>query len=308
MSSVRDSGATSSKRRVMSVHDYLVGKPMEGAASNGVAEAALLDYFRLACEPEGHFGVDVLDFGRYVTERAQHGALPPARYAADLLLACACSRGIEPAIRLFQREYGVVMARVLQHRKASADVAEDVQQIVNERLLVGDPSRGIPPKIGMYQAAGPLKAWVATTTATTLLTLRRSSSRRRERSDDTPEAALANVQLNPELDYLKERYKAEVEDAIQQAIGLLDDRECTLLHLHLTERLSIDVLGSMYSVNRATAARWLAAARRKLLDLARERLRAALRLSDSECDSLVALVNTGLDVSIARRLSERRPT
>ena len=67
---------------------------------------------------------------------------------------------------------------------------------------------------------------------------------------------------------------------------------------------SIDVLGSMYSVNRATAARWLAAARRSLMDGARARLRAQLRLSESECDSLVALVRSSLDISIVKQLSE----
>jgi RNA polymerase sigma-70 factor, ECF subfamily len=95
-----------------------------------------------------------------------------------------------------------------------------------------------------------------------------------------------------------------VEEAIVHALDALSDRDRTLLRLHLCERSSIDVLGAMYGVNRATAARWLAAARRELLSGARERLRARLRLSETECDSLVAMVNSRLDVSIVRRLSE----
>lgn len=266
-------------------------------------EEALLEYIQTARTRWSEFGIEDGDFARYVAERARDGALPPIKHAADLLLACACARACEGAAEAFQREYGPVIDRVLAHRKASSDVADDARQIVMERLLVGDANRGTPPKIGDYRGSGPLHSWVATTAATTLLTLRRSAGRRREQPEDSGGAALA-ARLDPELDYLKLKYKTEVEEAIIAALAQLSDRESTLLRLHLGERMSIDALGVLYSVNRATAARWLAAARAALVEKTKGVLRGRLQLSDGECDSLLVLVKSQLDISIVRRLAE----
>jgi RNA polymerase sigma-70 factor, ECF subfamily len=250
-----------------------------------------------------NFAVSEREFAGYVAARSPDAVLPPLAHAADLLLACACARAVTSAIAAFQREYGPVMDRVLLHRRAAAPLADDVRQIVHQRLLMGDATKGSPAKIGDYRGTGPLRSWVASATAKTLLTLLRTSNRRRELADDSERAALG-VQLDPELEYLKQHYKSEVEEAIVYALERLGDRERTLLRLYLGERSSIDVLGALYGVNRATAARWISAARRSLMSGARERLQARLRLSESECDSLVALVNSRLHVSIVRRLSE----
>lgn len=270
-------------------------------------EEALASYVEAARSDWPDFGIDVHEFVTYAAHRTAAGAVPPRQHARDLWLACACERGEEAAIQAFRREYGPVIERVLARRKASHDVADDVRQLLEERLLVADTAAARPAKIADYRGAGPLKSWVATAAATTLLTWRRAAGRRREDPETGARAAWAGP-LDPELEYLKERYTAEVEEAIVQALDGLGERERTLLRLHLGERLSIDVLGSMYGVNRATAARWLVAARRALLQGARERLRERLQLSPSECDSIVALVNSRLDVSVLRHLGPAEPT
>jgi RNA polymerase sigma-70 factor, ECF subfamily len=266
-------------------------------------EAALRSYVQVAKQRWPEFDIDELEFVRYAGRHARDGRLQPAAHAADLLLACACGKGQDSGIHAFQRELGPVIDRVLAHRKASADVAADARQIVQERLLVGDASRGVAPKIDAYLGAGPLRSWVATTAATTLLSLRRAAGRRREQPEDSGGAALGE-RIDPELDHLKRRYKSEVEQALVESLEQLEARERTLLRLHLGERLSIDALGAMYSVNRATAARWVAAARRTLVKNALDGLSKRLRLSETECNSLVALVRSQLDISLVRRLSE----
>jgi RNA polymerase sigma-70 factor (ECF subfamily) len=247
--------------------------------------------------------IDETEFVRYVAARARDGQLQPSKHAADLWLAYACCQALAGAAAVFEQEYGSVIDRVLAHRKASTDLAADARQIVLERLLVGNPSKGAVPKIADYRGSGPLQSWVATAAATTLLMLRRSASRRREQSEESGGSALG-ARLDPELDYLKLRYKTEVEEAIIGALAQLNDRDSTLLRLHLGERMSIDALGTLYSVNRATAARWLAAARTALVAKTKEALQARLQLNEQECDSMVALVQSQLDVSIVRRLSE----
>ena len=276
------------------------GAPLSADAA---LEQDLAEYVRSARGRRPELEIDELEFVTYVAARARDGQLPPRQHAGDLLLAYACSHAHDGAIEAFLREHGDVIDRVLFHRKATHDVAADAKQILQERLLVGNASQGTAGKIASYRGLGPLHSWVTSSAATTLLTLRRTAKRQREQPEGSSSGALA-VHGDPELDYLKLRYKAPVEEAIIEAMGQLAERDGALLRLSLGERMSIDSLGEMYSVNRATAARWLVAARRALVEKTKAILQARLHLTQQECNSLVALVQSQLDVSIVRRLSE----
>ena len=245
------------------------------------------------------------DFARYAKERAGEGKLPVGN-AGDLWLACACVRGTPGAVEAFHAAYGRVIARVLARRRATADVADDATQTIHERLLVAPP--GGRPKIAEYAGAGPLKSWVSTTAATTLAMIHRAASRRREDGEiegDGAAAAPRSGAIGPELAHMKVRYKNELEAAIVASLARLDDRARTILRLHLGEQLGIDRIGAMYKVDRSTAARWLAAARASLVEAARGEARERLRLSDDECDSIAALVQSELHVSVARLLGAK---
>jgi RNA polymerase sigma-70 factor (ECF subfamily) len=269
---------------------------VEGGAE---LERSLRDYVATARSAWPEFDVGDADFVRHVAERTPPSKLPAPAHAGDMLLACACARGASTAIAAFHQHYRSVIARVLSRRRAAGDVADDAIQTVFERLLVGGPAVA---KIAEYKGTGPLRSWVSTAAATTLLTMRRAAGRRREQQENSDFFASVAKSLDPELLYMKERYKAEMENAITHALARLTDRQRALLRLHVGEHMSIDQLGLMYRVNRATAARWLAAARESLVTGARDDLRARLGLSDSECDSVVALVQSELQMSIARRL------
>lgn len=273
----------------------------EVAIDSAAREPALSAYVEAARRAWPDLSVTDADFVRYLAAHAIGGSLPPIAHAGDTLLACACLLRDARAIATFHRTYGAVIARVLGRRRASPDVAADATQMVHERLLVGTAE--VPPKIGEYKGIGPLRSWIATTAAVTLQMLRRAEGRRREQPEDTGLTSLVE-KADPELAYMKERYKAPMNDAIIAALARLGDRDRTLLRLHLGERLSIDHLGAMYGVNRATAARWLAAIRKLVLDGARAELQTRLHLSESECDSIVMLVRSQLDLSIVRHLTQ----
>lgn len=269
--------------------------------SEGDLEAALrayVDSARAAC-PE--FIVEDVDIVRHIGARSPGAAVPPQAFAGDVLLACACARGVKSAIRAFHERYRPVIERVLSRRQASEDVAADAVQIVFEKLLTAPPDKA--PKIAEYRGTGPLRAWVATAAATTLLMIRRAADRKREQAQDSNFFAGLARNTNPELLLMRKHYKNDLEEALARSIARLTDRERTLLRLHLDEGLTIDQLGAMYQVNRATAARWLAAARKRVMTEAREELQTRLKLSDSECDSIIAMVRSDLHLSLARRLS-----
>jgi RNA polymerase sigma-70 factor (ECF subfamily) len=143
---------------------------------------------------------------------------------------------------------------------------------------------------------------VAAAAATTLMMMRRAAERRREEAPESGTLAGAVGEADPELRYIKERYRQELESSVEHALRSLGDRERALLRLHLSERMSIDQLGVIYGVNRATAARWLAAARTAVMTRTRDDLRARLGLSPSECRSIMALVRSRLDISIVKHL------
>jgi RNA polymerase sigma-70 factor (ECF subfamily) len=109
--------------------------------------------------------------------------------------------------------------------------------------------------------------------------------------------------FDPELDYLKLRYRGAYEVALQAALEALPDRDALLLKLHYVDGLNIDRIGVLYGVHRSTVARWRTAARRQILASTREHLRRVLSLSDSEFDSLAALVRSQLTVSLRTALS-----
>lgn len=285
-------------------HLFLSAAPLPPSARTAVdcsaLEASLRGYLEAGRRAWPDVAYEDADFVRYLAAFASAAEAPPVAYAGDLVLAFACSRGDARAITAFHRTYSGVISRVLSRRGADAGQAEDALQAVHERLLVGSPDAA--PKISEYRGLGPLRSWVSTTAATTLLMLRRAVERRREQSADERAGISLIAEADPELGYLKERYKAQVHDAIVVALGTLGDRERTLLRLHLGQQMSIDQLGALYRVNRATAARWLASARKLILERARAELQSRLNLSESECNSIVALVRSQLDVSILQHL------
>lgn len=245
-----------------------------------------------------NFKISDAEFEAYVAARAPAGAVPSAAFAGDLLLACACVGRDEDAIGAFHAEYTPIIRRVLLRRHA-AEMADDSLQLVLERLLIAPA--GSAPKLAEYRGSAALRSWVATVAARTLAMMRRSSERRRE-EELGQDPLLAAAGADPELLYLKEHCRSELELAIVGALGRLTDRERTLLRLHLGEGMSIDQLGEMYAVNRATTARWIAAARRTLVESARAELRQKLGISASECESLMALVQSQFHLSLVRRL------
>jgi RNA polymerase sigma-70 factor, ECF subfamily len=241
-------------------------------------------------------------FTAFLAQRSQRAALPALQHAAELYLVCACVHAHPEALATFHKTYEPLVTRVLQRRAAGLSSVDDVKQEVFTKLLVAEA--GQAAKIADYRGVGPLRSWVATVTVTSLLMARRSQDRRREQSNDDEDPIVDPIlQGAPELHYLKAHYRQPVAAAIVNALAQLGDRERVLLRLHLVQRLSIDRLGTMYSVNRATAARWLVSARSTLLEATRRELQSKLGVSDAECDSILNLVHSQLDLSVGRYLS-----
>jgi RNA polymerase sigma-70 factor (ECF subfamily) len=118
----------------------------------------------------------------------------------------------------------------------------------------------------------------------------------RVESDDAH--ALPVSALPPELELLRARCHAEFGSAFNVAFTALSARQRNLLRHAFHGGLSTEQLGVLYAVHRATAARWLQTAREALAERVRQELGARLKLTESECVSLLHVVVSQLDASL----------
>jgi RNA polymerase sigma-70 factor (ECF subfamily) len=108
---------------------------------------------------------------------------------------------------------------------------------------------------------------------------------------------------DPELSYLKAVYRSAFREAFAAAIASCDAEARTLLRQHLVDGLTIDELGPMYGVHRATAARRLNDAREALLARVRREFAERARVTDREMNSVLRLVESRLGVTLKRLLT-----
>lgn len=242
--------------------------------------------------------VDPVAFARHLAERVDPGADPAAALAAlagsDLYLACACAAGSPGAVEAFTRRFCADLGPAL-HRVGASGSADDVRQILLERLFVG--SAGSPPKIGAYSGRGPLAAWVRISAVRLAVSLQRGERPAGPAPDDQALEALGPA-VDPELDALKLRYAAEFNAALREAFAALSARDRTLLKLHYVDGVPVERIAGTYNAHRVSASRWLSAARARVLEETTRLLRARQRLTESEFQSLARLVQSQLDVSL----------
>jgi len=236
------------------------------------------------------------DFLRWIGERLpEEGAVDAIAglHAADLLLACACARGLPAALTLFDQRYLSEAGTALERSATLASVRDEVLQQLRQKLLVTDGGR--PGRIAEYAGRGPLASWVRSAAIRTGLNATRGAAKA---PGDDAILEVSGGTPDPELDYMKRRYTAEFQAAFQAALEGLTPRERNLLRMHTIDGLNLDQIGAVHRVHRATVARWIAAARESLLERTRKGLEEKLKLQGSEFESLMGLVRSQLDLSI----------
>jgi RNA polymerase sigma-70 factor, ECF subfamily len=215
---------------------------------------------------------------------------------ADVQLVCAALDGDATALARLDALLGAEVDIAAATVRAPAGLGDEVKQRLREQLLVGDAERG--PGIRDYAGRGDLRGFLRITAVRECLRLMKRQQR--EVGVDDLEAHVPAV--DPELERLKVTYRAEFAECFAKALTGLDGRERTLLRLHAIDRLGIDQIGGLYSVHRATAARWLERARALVAERTEELLAERLSLTTTEVASVIRLVRSELDLSLERLL------
>ncbi len=241
-----------------------------------------------------------VDAGAFTAHVAKLDA-PALERAPDLYLAFACSAANEEAIRALDPLLRDAVSAAASRIDPSRDFAAEVTQTLREKLLVDRP-----PKIASYGGRAALRTWLG-------VTAQREAQKMRRRKGDDPKARAelsaakeAPVEGGPEGAFLRARYRRHFADALRTTLASLPPRDRALLHSHLVDRVGVEKLGEAYGVGKSTAARWLVAARERLVAETRARIQAHLRLTESEYESMAGLLRSEIEVSVARLLGTQR--
>ena len=219
-------------------------------------------------------------------------------HVEDLALAVACANGVPNALAHCERACAGAIAAAVARVDRSADLRDEVRQILWQRIFVG--TAGKAPRIQSYAGRGPLAGWVAVAAQRVALDLRRSAARTTALDPQADEVLPANQ--HPEIDYLRTRYKPEFEAAVREALAGLPDRDRLLLKLTIVSGLSHEQLANIYGVNQSTITRWIARARAQVLEVTEREVCSKLGLPPGEFRSLAGLLVSRLDLSISRVL------
>jgi RNA polymerase sigma-70 factor (ECF subfamily) len=247
--------------------------------------------------------LDLDGFSAHVTT-LEPGA--PARFAADVYLVAACLAAEPHALAHLDRIFVAAARPAIRAIDANIAFIDDALQRLRTHLLVRE---GGGSRLAQYAARGPLRAWVGIAAARIALRLRETEHHGRKHlaSDDDWPATLAAISTSdPELELLKSQYSRAFGDALRAAVSALDARSRSVLRMSFAEGASIDQIGGVYGVHRATAARWIERASDALSAETRRLLAEQLAVSGTELERIATLVRSQLDVSVSQLLPRDR--
>lgn len=207
--------------------------------------------------------------------------------AREVVLCWAAGHGDPEAHRLFDAHFIVLVAPALRRFAESSAFVDEVAQRVRVKLLLPKAGEAAAP-IAASALGGSLAGLVRVAAVRAALNLRRG---------EKPAAPVEDLEAiagerDPELRALKVKYAGEFERAFVAAVAELPVRDRQLLRLSLSVKASIDEIARIFQTHRATAARWLNAARDALAANTRRHLAERLGLGDTELTSLLRLVRT----------------
>jgi RNA polymerase sigma-70 factor (ECF subfamily) len=261
-------------------------------------EAAIDDAFRAGQAAHAELALD-RDVFRAHVERILEGeaTAEAARQlrAEDLFLTIACATGSPRAIAELERRYFREVETAYARIKPGVSLEEAKQAVRHRLFVVADDGA---PRVAAYAGRGDLRSWVRVTVVRTLLNLATRGPKREVPLDDERMEALASPAADPELAHLRRTYAKEFEAAFAAAIAGLEGRERSLLRYAFVDGLTVDAIGALYDVHRATAARWVAAARAALEERVKAGLAERLRVSRDELASILRVVSSHIEVTL----------
>lgn len=242
-----------------------------------------------------------LDAKRFATALGRRGLAPEAldaARAADVWVAEAALAADPNALNWFEKDALPQLLPALGKLRLGTAERDDTLQRLREELFVG--RNGRRPKLNEYGGSGELRGWLRIT----LVRLGLKTIRSRRPAEDDGVLEQHAVDSDPELLLAKAEARELFRTAFTDALGKLAVKERLLLKQHFVDGLTIDQLGTIHQVHRATAARHVQAARVQLVETLQRELMTAASISRGECDNVMAFVQSQLGATLKRRLGD----
>jgi len=217
---------------------------------------------------------------------------------ADLYLACACAQSRPGALAAFEKAFFREVDAAAAGIRGGVS-ADELRQLVRHKLLLSQP--GQKPRIAEYAGRGDLRTWLRIAATRIALDLSERAAREVPKEDDELVLMMGGSE-DPELSYFRRQYTEEFRNALRDAFASLDHRDRSLLRYAFTDRLSIDSIGALFGVHRATAARWLCNAHARVASQAKQALGERLGINREELSSVLRLIQSQFDVTLDRYL------
>lgn len=241
-------------------------------------------------------GIEVSDedFVAYLSARIQIPLDDALRTlaATDVWLACGITRGSRAALEELDRRLTGV-APAIAHLDGGSALVADVIAAVRERVL-GSHGNG---KIADYRGRGDLRGWLRVVAVREALQILRARKREAPISEDLAE------RIDDRGARLSPAEQSAYGQAFASALATLTPRERNLIRQQYVYGATIDELGALYGVHRATAARWLAQIRDTLLRRTRGRIADAMLLTGTDLESAMGRLAEHVDYSLRHTLS-----
>jgi RNA polymerase sigma-70 factor (ECF subfamily) len=216
-----------------------------------------------------------------------------ALHSEDLEWAKELAAGGRAALDRYERDLVPMLEGQLRRRGYVDDVIGEVQQTLRVRLFVGD---GDGPGVARYEGRAALKSWVLIAALREAARLRQRSAREPATDDD----ALAALAEHGDVDAAdKQRYRDVFKLAFRSALATLAPRERVLLRMNVLDGLTIDQIGVLQGVHRATAARWVERAREKLAREIRRDFMTRVGTDPFEADELLQWMQSRIELSLS---------
>jgi RNA polymerase sigma-70 factor len=180
----------------------------------------------------------------------------------DLYLTLSCARGGEVAWSRFISLYNEFIYRTCRHACPSIDAAKErAGGLPGKLFLPGETGRS---RIASYEGLCSLAAWL-------VVVIRRLTEKDRKLKSNNLESIDRISDLVDEASIFKieaamwaGRYGALLRDSVESAIGLLTDRERTIVSLRYEQHLQVSQVARLFGVRPSSITKQLDRTRHKL--------------------------------------------
>lgn len=172
---------------------------------------------------------------------------------------------------------------------SSPAFADEVRQRLSEKLLSDDDGRA--GKLSQYTGKGPLGGWIRVAAVLEAQNTRRGT----KHVVDPADVALASPEADPEIQLLERKYAREFKEAFATVLASISQTNATC---------AASITSTASPSSRATAARWLAEAKTRIVSQVESALAKKLGKKGTAkgptAESLLALVRSQLDLRLRK--------